>query len=499
MGTGELTGGASAVGPGAGGELDRSLLHGLAWTGAGKWTIQLLSWVSTIVVARLLTPTDYGLVGMAALYLAFVALVNEFGLGGAIVQRRDLDDSQIARLGGLSVALGVFFFASSVALSGPIASFFGDRAVRPIVAVLGVSLVLTALQVLPRSLLTRDLQFRTLAWVDGAEALSATVVTLLCAVLGLRYWALVFGQLTGRLASTLLLAATRWHRHAWPSGFATIAAPVRFGWHLVVSRIAWYAYTNADFLVVGRLLGKGPLGAYTLGWNIASIPVERVSSLVTNVASPVFAAVQRDHAALRRYIGGLTEGLALITFPASIGMALVADELVLVLLGEAWRPAIMPLRLLSLWAGVRCVMTLLPLVVVSTGHSKRSMQFSLLATLVLPPLFYLGSHWGTTGVALGWLVGYPLVAIPSFWRTALRLTEMPARSYLRALWPATSATLVMAVLVLGFRWSRPPTWPSTLCLGADMAVGAVTYGAVVYFAHGARLRAFMALLRSMRS
>jgi len=479
-------------------ELDRSLVHGLAWTAGVKWTTQLLSWASTIVVARLLTPTDYGLVGMATVYLGFVDLVSEFGLSAAIVQGRQLTDNQISRLGGLSALFGVFFFTLSIVVASPIASFFGEPAVRPIITVLSVSFVVSALQVLPRSLLARDLQFPKLAWIDGFEGLTTTGVTLLGALLGYRYWALVIGPLAGRLISTALLTAARWHPLAWPRQFATLAAAVTFGWHLVVSRIAWYAYTNADFLVVGRLLGKSPLGAYTLGWNIATIPLERVSALVGTVTPAVFAAVQDNPARLRRYLASLTEGLALITFPASIGLALVADDLVLVMLGDTWRPAIMPLRLLCLWAGMRCVATLWPPVIVATGRSKLNMQFSLVACIILPTLFYFGARWGTTGVALGWLVGYPLVAIPLFLRTVLRLTEMPTRAYLQVLWPAVGATLAMVIVLLGFRLSRPPAWPPSFRLAADVVLGVVTYGTVVVWAHRARLRAFTTLIRTLR-
>jgi PST family polysaccharide transporter len=479
--------------------LDRSLVYGLAWTGGVKWAIQVFSWASTVVVARLLAPTDYGLVGMAAVYLGFVALVNDFGVTAAIVQKRDLNESQLARLGGLALLLSVGFFALSAALAGPIAAFFGEPAVRPVVQVLSVSFVLTALQVLSRSLLTRDLQFRRLAWIDGTEGLVAAAATLLFAASGFRYWALVLGPLAGNVTSTVLLTVARPHRLAWPRDFRTIAGAVTFGWHVAVARIGWYVYTNADFAVVGRVLGKVALGAYTLGWTVASIPVERVGSLIGGVTPAVFAAVQHDRPALRRYLAGLTEGIALVAFPAAIGLALVADEFVQVVLGAQWLPAVMPLRLLAVWAGLRCVTTVFPPLVVATGHAKRNMQFSLVAAVVLPLIFYIGSHWGTTGVALGWLIGYPLVVIPMYWVSTLRLTGMDVPTYLRALWPATSATIVMAVVVLGLHVLRPARMPMGERLAADVLIGAATYVVVLLLVHGARLRAFLALVRSLRA
>lgn len=477
--------------------LDRSLVQGIAWTGGMKWLTQLLSWSSTLIIARILTPADYGLVGMATVYLGFVQLINEFGLTAAVIQRRDLEEDQIARIGGLSALLGASFLMLSIALAGPVAHFFGERDVRWIITVLSLTFVTTGFQVLPRSLLTRDLEFRKIALIDGVEALVLTASTLLLALAGFRYWALVFGAVFSKVVSTLFALFTRPHRLAWPTRFRSIAGAVTFGWHLVVSRTSWYAYSNADFTTVGRILGSAALGAYTFGWTIASIPVDRITALVGGVTPGIFAAVQHDHPALRRYLLRLTEGLAFITFPASIGMALVADEFVLIVLGEKWRPAIMPLRLLALYGGYRSINALFSQIMVATGHSRRFMHFSLLSTAVMIPAFIVGSRWGTTGVAMGWIVGYPLVVFPIMFHT-FRIIALPFRVYLAALWPAVSGSCAMAAAVLALRHVTPEGWPTTLAFALHTVAGAATYAAVVCFFHGHRFRAFLGLLREVR-
>jgi O-antigen/teichoic acid export membrane protein len=484
--------------PSATRELDRSLMRGLAWTGAARWLTQLLSWASTLVVARLLTPTDYGLVGMALVYFSFMQLVNEFGLGAAIVTLRHLTEPQVARLGGLALLLSCGFVAVSVLLAGPVATFFGEPAVRWLIIAYSVGFITSAVQTVPRSLLQRDLDFRRLAGVDGAEALVQTLATLALAVAGFRYWSLVGGFLVARVTSAALLTMWRPHRFAWPRGRDITAEGVTFGWQIALARIAWYLYSNADFAVVGRVLGKAALGAYTLGWTIASIPVDRVTSLVGSVTPAVLSAVQHDRLALQRYLKNLTEGLSLITFPASVGIALVADQLVVAVLGDRWRPAIVPLQLLALSAALRSVSPLLPPIIVATGHTRRNLQFTVLAALILPTLFYLGTHWGTAGVAAAWVVGHPVFVMSLYVACALRVTGLGLSGYLRSLAPATGGTLLMSAVVLGVRLVAPDTWPVGVRLGTQVLSGVVTYGAVVYLAHGARVRALWTLVRDLR-
>jgi PST family polysaccharide transporter len=274
--------------------------------------------------------------------------------------------------------------------------------------------------------------------------------------------------------------------------------PLKLGWHVTVSRVAWYAYSNADYAIVGRVLGKNALGTYGFAWQIASIPVDKVSAVVGRVTLPIFARVQDDYAAVRRYLRALIEGLALITFPLSFGLALVADDFVLLALGEPWRPAIVPLRLLALYAGFRSVTTLFPQVLVAIGRARWGMILSLLLAIVMPAAFLIGARWGTGGVATAWIIAYPLVVVPLLIVYTLRCIGETVRGYLGALWPATQATALMAASVLVADRFTPASWGHAVALACHTAIGATVYGLTVWIAHADRIRRFRALLASIR-
>ena len=283
--------------------------------------------------------------------------------------------------------MGLAIAGISVAISPLIARFYGEPPVAKIIALLSINFIFGSLGVLPRALLSRDLAYPRLALIDGITNLAQMVTMLVLAVLGFRYMALVFGSIVASACGALLALRLRSHRLAWPSSFETIAGALHVGWHSVVGRIAWYTYNTADFAVVGRVLGKQSLGAYTLGWEIATLPVERISSLVSSVTPGVFSAVQNDIPALRRYFLGVVEGLAFITLPAAAGLALIAGEFVPVVLGAQWLGAIVPLRLLAVYGGIRSIDTVTPQVLMYTGHSRQSMWYSVIAACVMPALF----------------------------------------------------------------------------------------------------------------
>jgi len=478
--------------------LDRSLIHGIAWTSVIRWVTQLVSWVITLFVAHLLAPSDYGLVAMALIYFGFAQLICDAGLTGAIVQTRGLEEPQLAAIGMVAGIVGVVLCALTLLTAPYVAAYFREGRVSGILMVLSLTFPVRALQILPRGLMAHDLQFRTLAFIDGIESMVVMTTTLVMALGGAGYWSLVGGPILGTLVSTGCCFRWRPHRIAWPRDLESLRPALRIGWHLLVSNIAWYAYSNADFTVIGRVLGTAALGAYTLAWTIASVPVDRISSLVGRVTPAFFAAVQTDAPSLRRYLALLTEGLAFVTLPLCLGLFLTAHDFVTAFLGDPWSGVTLPLQLLALYAALRSVQLLAPQVLISTGRSGRNMMFSVLALIVLPPVFYFGARWGTAGVAMGWVTVYPVLVVLSFLRYALRAIGMRWSTYVAALIPAITASAAMALAVWVSRALTPTGWGVRPRFAIEVAAGVIGYCGMAWVAHRGRIAALRSLLRGYR-
>jgi O-antigen/teichoic acid export membrane protein len=340
----------------------------------------------------------------------------------------------------------------------------------------------------------RELRFKDLSLNDLLQAMILAIVTPVLAYFGFRYWSLVLAGLLGALLSTLLALRSAPHPLAWPR-FGEIRPVVSFGSDLLVARLAGYVYDNADALIIGRRLGEAPLGNYRIGTTLANLPTDKITSTATQVANPLFATLQHKPEALRRYLCLMTEAVALLTWPAAVGLALVADLLVAVALGPKWLSAVTPLRILSLVAIMRCVTPLISPILVARGRSRFLAATGVVGAVLIPVAFLIGSQWGLNGVAVAWAVYFPLLSLP----TLILLTrEIGLRwsAYGRALWPAASSSGLMAAAVLGVRELLPPGLPRGLQFGTLIGTGVMVYlGALVLF-HRERIRAVRALLPS---
>jgi PST family polysaccharide transporter len=422
--------------------------------------------------------------------------VNEFGLGSAVVTLRELDECRIAQLNTISLGLGMACFLLSCAAAIPIGHFFSAPRVPAIVMVMSVGFLISSFLTVPDALLQKDLRFKFLAQVEVVKALAQAVVTVIAALLGAGYWALVFGSLIGTSAATVTTLAVCRRGFAVPQ-LSILRPAVSYSQDILISRLAWYGYSNADFMVAGRVLGAVPLGFYTMAWNIANIPVDKITSLVARVTQAFFSAVQDDNLALRDYLMNLSAGIALFTFPASVGLSLEAGHLITLVLGPKWMGAIIPLRLLSFYVSLRSITTLLPVVLNVRRHSRFVMWNTVAAVVIFPIAFFAGSHWGTTGIAAAWIMCYPLNVVPLYWK-AFRTIELSLNSYLQSLWPAFSSSLGLVVAIFGLQVALPGAWSLALRTAIEIVAGSGAYALLFLLFHRDRLRGLYVNLKAVR-
>ncbi len=391
--------------------LDRAFVGGVAWTAGAKWISQLVSWPSVLICARLLSPSDFGIVEMAGFYFVVTNIVAEFGVGMAVLQMRELDTAIVAQLNTVALLSGILAFGVSVAAAPLIAAFFRSPQLNLLVVVASLSFILTSFEAIPLGLLQRDMNYRRLSVAESVQAIVTALVSVGCAWAGFAYWSLVLGNLVGRTSNIALTIYWRPSRFAIPR-WKQVLVPLRFGMEIAMQRIVGTVTGLSDSMVIGRTLGQSPLGVFRLASNLATTPSEKIGTLVMRVTGPLFARVQTDNALLRRYFLIFSELLSLSCFPLLFGLAIVAPEAVQLLLGSKWAGAAAPLRWLAIYMAIRTLGYLNNQLGTTLRFTRFGMWIALLNFGLMPVAFYIASRGGVGAVAAAWLVMSPATIVP---------------------------------------------------------------------------------------
>jgi PST family polysaccharide transporter len=424
---------------------------------------------------------------MANIFIGLTMLVSEFGLGAAIIAIPDLSPEEVGELNTLSVISGIALFAVSCVLAYPIGLFFHAQQLPAILIAMSVSFLITSFKTVPDALLQKGFRFKLLAQIQGIQAVTYAFTIAVGAWNGAGYWSLVIGAIAGATIGTLLAIWNLRPPFARPH-FHSLKRSTRLSWHILVSRISWYSYSNSDFLVAGRMLGQSALGAYNVAWTIASVPAQRVTDLVTRVLPVYFSRAQTNDAELRKYVLTITEVLLLVTLPASLGLFVIASELIQCVLGPKWVSATPPLRILSVYIALRSITTLFAPLLNVKGGSRLVMWNNVAAAVFFPIGFVLGSRWGLVGIAMVWPILYPFVVVPLLVKT-LRQIKLSWSSYLASTWSALTTSSVMAAYLLVFKILVPAdgmhVW---LHLAVEILSAVGVYYVALHMRHRDRLR-----------
>lgn len=478
-------------------KLDVRFAGGLAWTAGAKWATQILTWGSTVAVARILFPADVGIAEIAGIFFSITNVLAEFGIGTAVLHMPDLDHKTLGQLHLFSLLLCTGIFILAVLASPLLALFFkSDHIV--FFAANNIAFLVTGIQAVPLGLLQRDMDYRKLSLIDASTAVAQAIVTVLTALAGWGFWSLWAGGSAGKIVATLLMCYWKPVSFAWPR-WADIRRPVEMGRHVAVSRVTSAACGMADAIIVGRFLGASALGTYRMAMNLASAPAEKISSLIMRTASPLFANVMDDAPLVRRYYLIITEFLSLSIMPLMLGLVMVAPQAVLVVLGPKWVTATGPLQWLGLFMIVRVLGVLAEQVLVSQRLTRFTMRISIVNFVVMITAFIVAAHWqGSTGVAAAWIVLSPVTILPLL-VILLRKISLPVRQYAAALLPAMAGSAVMglAIWILNRQLSSLKLSPQ-LSLPLLVTAGGVVYAGFILSLFRGRIVRYTTFLSNLR-
>lgn len=463
--------------------LKQQALSGVKWTGTSMAAVTALQFITLAILARLLSPADFGLMGMIMVVIGFAQAFADMGISNAIIHRQDATCDQLSSLYWVNIFAGVIVFCVVCASTPLVVSFYHEPRLSNLLYLAALIFLITPLGQQFQILLQKELQFNRLAKIEIATSAVNSTVAIGAALAGYGVYSLIFGQLAATSAKVALLCGVGW-RHWRPRlhfSKQDLKGYLRFGVYQMGERTINYLNSNLDYLLIGSMLGANELGYYTLAYNLIIRPSAIINPVITKVAFPVFSLIQNETDKLRRGYLKVLQLLATVNFPIMFGFAAVAPIMVPVIFGEQWLPSILLIQILTIVGLLRSTGNPVGSLLLAKGRADLGFKWNLALTATQIPGLYLGAKFGgAMGVAIAFSILLILYSIAGYLILIRKLIGPCLRVYLQSMWPSLWTSAVMAVAVI-FIGGFLNSMPSPIRLIMQVLTGAMVFLGLMIF------------------
>ncbi|MFA9460963.1 lipopolysaccharide biosynthesis protein [Thiohalorhabdus methylotrophus] len=456
--------------------LGGKIASGAAWMVSMRLVVRSIGLLSTIIVARLLSPADFGLVALATSIYALVEFLGAFGFGEAIIQRHDTDRSHYDTAWTLNLAFGVLAATAMALMAGPVAGFFDEPRLELIIYVLALTAFIDQAHNIGVEALRKELEMQKIFQLQVVEKVVAFFTTVTLAYLYESYWALVAGMAIGTVAFSVTSFLITPFRPRF--SLARFQELFVFSRWLFLTNILSYGDRKSGSIIIGKLAGASSIGIFSVSQNIAHIPAVELVKPLNQALFPGYSKVKNEPGTLRRYYLKSLSLVSLVVFPTATGLAITAPGLIPLLLGEQWEQAIPVMQVLAV-AGIAQALAIVNMSIhLAINQPHLTTVFNGVKVLLLiPSMIYAVFHWGAIGAAWAYLCVNLLLAPTRIW-VVKRSLALRGRGIAEALWRPITATLVMAAAVYGMGLYLGDA-PVAVRLPGQITAGVVVFSAMV--------------------
>ena len=428
---------------------------GVLWRSGSQIAGQLIAWGATFVVIRLLSPADYGLVAMTGVVLAFLDLFKGWGFASALVRQERVDPHRIGQAFGLLVLLNAALAAIQIAIAPLAADYFNQPMVADLLRIQALFYLANPFTALGHALLARRLEFKRQSRIDLVAALLSAATALGCAFAGFGVWTLVIapGVLWYARAAGYVVAARLWEIPP-RFRFAGAGELVSYGSAMVLVQLCWFAQSQMDVFIGGRLLDAHSLGLYTTALFVTQILASKFIPPLNEVAFAAYAKMQGSGAIGPAFLKTVRL-IALVSMPFYFGLAVTAEPLVAAVLGWRWVEAAPLVPVLAMAMPLMTLQILFGPAINAIGRPALQLKVGAFGAVIMTVAFLIGIKWGTIGLAWAWLGGMATLFAATV-VVSLPVIGISRGALLRAAMPGTTAAAGMALLVIGFDRLLPP-------------------------------------------
>lgn len=466
-------------------DLTNRTVQGVSWSGLSQAVTQGCTWVVSVILARILGPDTYGLIGMITVFTGFAIIFGGLGFGMAIVQRKSIEDRHLSTAFWMNTAMGTAITLIMIAAAPLIASFYHEPYLSPLTRVMALRFLFDSLGIVQSALLRRNMRFRALGAIQIGTGILSGVLALAMALSGAGVWSLVVLTLGFALFPLPFLWSTTQWRPSWAFEWKAGRELFAFSGPILGQSIVSYWAQSLDTVLIGRYVGASALGVYSRASSLMLMPLTQVSAVVGNVMMSALSTIQEDKARVRRSYLKAVRLVAFVTFPMMVGLFVVSDHLILALLGPKWAGVIPILRIMC---GVGLLQSVgrWDWICLPQGRTDLYFYFGVISSAVSAVAFIIGLRWGVTGMAWASLISNLLLCYP-IWEASGRIINVSCKEMLAVFSPVLACALSMGGILAGLRWLLPHFIPDGARLTMEVVIGALAYAALVI---GFRLKAW---------
>jgi len=381
------------------------LKKGIAWSSIGQIGTQVVSFGFGIILARLLLPSEFGLLAMVMVFTGLAEIFKDLGFGAAIIQKKDISDEDLSTSFWLNIIVGVILFFIFYFTSDLIAKFYDNPIIAAITKIVAINFIISAISATHQSLVIRDLNFKLRAAFDLGSLLVSSIIGVYFAINGYGVWSLVVSLIT----RNILLTICYWLYVTWKpkiifnkNSFSNLS---KFGSVATLNSFLGYLSKNTDNLIIGKLLGDYSLGLYSRAYGLMLLPIRNISGGFKTAMFPILSKIQDDKIEVKRLYLKSTKLIAFISFPLMFGLSALSEPFVLFLYGDNWINMIPILKLLSLLGAISSLMTFNGTIFYSMGKPVIETKIYLVTTPILIAAFIAGiKTGGLIGVAVALII-----------------------------------------------------------------------------------------------
>lgn len=389
-------------------KLKHKIFGGVVWNSLGLIIDNGLSIIVKLILARLLLPEEFGIIGFAVVFTGMIRVLSDMGMSAALIQRKDEElkpiDYDTAFWAG--IVWGLFLATIITFVVTPIAaSFFNEPLLKTIIPVLSISFLLKPLATVHIVNITREMDFKRIVLPRNISRIIAAIIAIIMALMGYGVWSLVFQRVLTNLFLAVIYPFVCDWRPKIRFSLISFRKIFSFGVYTTGTGVFNYLTGNIDYLLIGKMLGAQPLGVYSLAYNLTYVVRGQIMGVINRVLYPVYSKIQDDANTIKRYYFKVIKYNCIVIYPMMVGLILLAEPLVLIGLGERWGEAVIPIQLMAGAGLVHLLTSSNTILLRGIGKPRLEMIMSIIKTIgVTVPFIILGViYYGINGAAAGLL------------------------------------------------------------------------------------------------